>query len=77
MATQYQFGAADTLYGEAVAMYEAARADFEALEKLIARAVEKGQPPSADELREEERLRSDLFDARIRLSQRLRSMVPS
>jgi hypothetical protein len=74
MARRFEFEAGDALYEEAVAMYEAARVDFEALEKLIAQALETGQPPSTDDLREEERLRTALFDARIRLSQRIRSM---
>ena len=68
MPTQKEFDLASELYEEAVAMYEAAKAEFAALETMIQNTLAMGKAPSAEELSAEEAARAKLFVARVRLS---------
>jgi hypothetical protein len=70
MPTRKEFDLASELYEEAVALYEGAKAEFEALETLIRVAIAKGEAPSTEELSAEETARAKLFMARVRLSRR-------
>jgi hypothetical protein len=49
-------------------MYEAAKADFEALQTTIRETLNACRAPTAAEISEEERGRAKLFVARVRLS---------
>ena len=68
MPTRKEFNLASELYEEAVATYEAAKAEFEALAKVIQKSLANGRDPSAKELCAEESARAKLFVARVRLS---------
>ena len=70
MPTRKEFDLASELYEEAVAMYEAAKAEFAALETMIQNTLAMGKAPSAGELSAEEAARAKLFVARVRLSRR-------
>jgi hypothetical protein len=74
MATQKEFAEAMRLYDEAMAMCEAARADFEALEQKIKERLATGTALTESEALEEERVRASLRLARVRLSRRFSSL---
>ena len=68
MPSREEFEAAHALYDEAVALYEAAKAEFEILQRTIAETIHNGRPPSDAALSEAERLRTKLFVAAERVS---------
>jgi hypothetical protein len=70
MSSRQEFDTSTALYEEAVAMYEAAKVEFEALQETIADRLRSGTGPTSTELDEEERVRANLFFARVRLSRR-------
>ena len=70
MPTRKEFDAATVLHDEAVAMYEAAKAEFEALHRAIRTTIDRGESPTAIERSEEQSARARLFVARVRLSRR-------
>jgi hypothetical protein len=68
--------AAISAYVEAVAMYEAAKADFEILQSDIAETIVSGDTPTSATLAEEERLRIRVFAAAAAVSRRDREISP-
>ena len=50
-------------YVEALAMYEAAKADFQILQNDVAETIHSGYAPASITLAEEERLRNRMFAA--------------
>ena len=69
MPTRQEYDVHSALYEEAVAMYEAAKAEFERFEKLIRATVSKNRLPTSTQLSHEESARAKLFQARVRLSE--------
>jgi hypothetical protein len=76
MPSREEFEAATALYQEAVAMYEAAQAELEALKKAIADTIRRGGSPTGTALAEEDELRAKLFTAADRLSRRRHRRLP-
>ena len=72
MLTPEKSSAATTLYDETVAMYEAAKAEFEATTKTFQDRVRSGSVPSASDIVEEESARARLFFTSVQLSRRQR-----
>ena len=70
MTTRKEFDAAAALFEEAVSMYEAAKAEFDALQQAIHERLMKGELPPVVELNREELARVSLFKARERLARR-------
>ncbi len=70
MPTREELDEAQALFDEAVARYEAAKAEFDALEILIQRTLRNGGAPTHRDLIDEERARAKLYLARLRLSER-------
>ena len=68
MPTRQEYDVRSALYEEAFALYEAAKADFQALEKVIREQFPRGLAPLHSELSDEEASRTRLFLARLRLS---------
>ena len=77
MTPREDFEAAMALYDEAVAMYGAAKAEFEALEQQIMERLASGRELTAAASLEEERVRASLFFARVRLSKHANPRSPS
>ena len=75
MPTREEIQAAQALYDEAVAMYEAAAEEFAALEKVITEALRGGRRPSDADLKEEDRLRAKLSIARYQVSRRVLTIL--
>jgi hypothetical protein len=75
MPTREEIHAAQTLYDEAVAMYEAAAEEFAALEKVITEALRGGRKPSDADLKEETRLRAKVSIARYQVSRRVLTIM--
>jgi hypothetical protein len=71
LPTRKELDAAAELYEEAVALYEAAKVEFEALQKSIEERLRQRTPPTAQELLDEQSARAKLFLARVRLSRRV------
>ena len=67
MPTQKEFDLASELYEEAVAMYEAGKAEFAALQTMIQNTLAMGKARAWRTLVEEAG-RAKLFMARVRLS---------
>jgi hypothetical protein len=62
-----------TTHDELVALYEVAKAEFDALQRSIHEQLMAGKAPSASELEKEELARSRLYAARYSLFRRDRS----
>ena len=76
MPSRQEVGAATALYAEAVAAYEAAKAEFQILQNDIAETIHTGNAPASVTLAEEERLRIKMFTAAAVVSKRDRERSP-
>ena len=76
MRSREDVEAAQAPYDEAVALYAAAKANFQFLKERIAETIRSGRSPTSEALTEEDDLRAKLFVAAARLSSRHRLLLP-
>jgi hypothetical protein len=76
MATSERLEASIAAYVEALATYEAAKADFEILQTDIDETISSGYAPTSATLAEEDRLRIRVFAAAAAVSRRDREISP-
>jgi hypothetical protein len=72
--THDDFAKLNSLIAEAIVLCEVAQHDFVRIHDHLQRAIQQSRKPPARALLEEERARRRLFDARVRLLNRLKAL---